>query len=204
MLVKNQDPDSSRTLYTYLFTKASTTRRFDSLVESAAAGKGLDEVIHLFEPPMPNENYGSIFQAVTEDDDNVDDYESTGEVSADATADHQEQKWNHDTTDDQEQYDVTEDHAQMEGHSHGETDIQEADNISFSHGDVNVQDDEATVVHSHESDRSDHGGELDGMYSPPPRMADDPFHSAPCEISLPAPLSHLRFLNIKTHADFLN
>ncbi|KAL4725027.1 hypothetical protein ACLX1H_008474 [Fusarium chlamydosporum] len=52
LLVKNQDPDSSRTMYTYLFTKPNTEKRYESLVESAAAGKGLDEVIHLFETPM--------------------------------------------------------------------------------------------------------------------------------------------------------
>ena len=51
LLIKNQDPDSSRTLYTYLFTKPNTEKRLESLVESAAAGKGLDEVIHLFETP---------------------------------------------------------------------------------------------------------------------------------------------------------
>jgi hypothetical protein len=52
LLVKNQDPDSSRTLYTYLFTKPNTEKRLESLIESATAGKGLDEVIHLFETPM--------------------------------------------------------------------------------------------------------------------------------------------------------
>ncbi|KAL7893960.1 hypothetical protein HDV64DRAFT_261196 [Trichoderma sp. TUCIM 5745] len=52
LLVKNQDPDSSRTLYTYLFTRPSAGKRFDFLAESAAAGRGLDEVIHLFENPV--------------------------------------------------------------------------------------------------------------------------------------------------------
>jgi hypothetical protein len=51
LLVKNQDPDSTRTLYTYLFTKPNTEKRLESLIESATAGKGLDEVIHLFETP---------------------------------------------------------------------------------------------------------------------------------------------------------
>ncbi|KAH6890367.1 hypothetical protein B0T10DRAFT_317072 [Thelonectria olida] len=53
LLVKNQDPDSSRPLYTYLFTKPCATKRLESLIESATAGKGLDEVIHLFESPIP-------------------------------------------------------------------------------------------------------------------------------------------------------
>ncbi|GKU12418.1 unnamed protein product [Fusarium langsethiae] len=52
LLVKNQDPDSSRTMYTYLFTKPNAEKRLESLFESATAGKGLDEVIHLFETPM--------------------------------------------------------------------------------------------------------------------------------------------------------
>ncbi|KAF4989070.1 hypothetical protein FDECE_14822 [Fusarium decemcellulare] len=53
LLVKNQDPDGSRTMYTYLFTKPNTEKRLESLIESATAGKGLDEVIHLFESPVP-------------------------------------------------------------------------------------------------------------------------------------------------------
>lgn len=52
LLVKNQDADSSRTLYTYLFTRSSVGKRFEFLAESAAAGTGLDEVIHLFENPI--------------------------------------------------------------------------------------------------------------------------------------------------------
>jgi hypothetical protein len=55
MLVQNQDHDHDagpKTLYTYLFTRSSTSRRLEFLAESAASGKGLDEVIHLFEPAM--------------------------------------------------------------------------------------------------------------------------------------------------------
>lgn len=51
LLVKNQDPDRSRTLYSYLFTKANASKRFEFLAESAAAGRGLDDVIYLFESP---------------------------------------------------------------------------------------------------------------------------------------------------------
>ncbi|KAF4950530.1 hypothetical protein FGADI_8131 [Fusarium gaditjirri] len=51
LLVKNQDPDGSRPLYAYLFSKPNAEKRFEYLVESATAGKGLDEVIHLFETP---------------------------------------------------------------------------------------------------------------------------------------------------------
>ncbi|KFA45593.1 hypothetical protein S40293_09419 [Stachybotrys chartarum IBT 40293] len=54
LLVKNQDPNTSRVLYTYLFAKSSTSKRFESLVESAAAGKGIDEVTRLFGSPLPH------------------------------------------------------------------------------------------------------------------------------------------------------
>ncbi|KAG6067734.1 hypothetical protein E4U16_006463 [Claviceps sp. LM84 group G4] len=53
VLVKNQDPDDTRPLYTYLFTRPSTSKRFDFLMESAAEGMGLDQVNHIYEPPMP-------------------------------------------------------------------------------------------------------------------------------------------------------
>lgn len=62
MLVQNQDQSgSSRTLYAYLFTRPSTSKRLDFLAESAAHGRGLDEVIHLFEP-------GMILQQASHDD----------------------------------------------------------------------------------------------------------------------------------------
>lgn len=51
LLVKNQDPDGTRTLYCYLFTKPCPTRRLELLSESAAAGKGLEEVTHVYNPP---------------------------------------------------------------------------------------------------------------------------------------------------------
>ncbi|TFB01475.1 hypothetical protein CCMA1212_006245 [Trichoderma ghanense] len=69
LLVKNQDPDSSRTLYTYLFTKPNPSKRFEFLAESAAASKGLDEVIYLFESPA-----GHPHQTAVEGDDG-DEYE---------------------------------------------------------------------------------------------------------------------------------
>ncbi|KAG9253951.1 uncharacterized protein F5Z01DRAFT_637159 [Emericellopsis atlantica] len=78
LLVKNQGHDGSRTLYTYLFTKTSTPKRFTSLCESANTGRGLDEICQLFESPMP--------QAVRNEDaesielyEQLDDLESTGD-----------------------------------------------------------------------------------------------------------------------------
>ncbi|KAG5940717.1 hypothetical protein E4U59_002283 [Claviceps monticola] len=68
VLVKNQDPDDTRPLYTYLFTRPSTSKRFDFLMESAAEGKGLDEVIHLFQPPMAHPHVADTGDdSVTED-----------------------------------------------------------------------------------------------------------------------------------------
>ncbi|KAH7313328.1 hypothetical protein B0I35DRAFT_480024 [Stachybotrys elegans] len=78
LLVKNQDPDSSRVLYTYLFTRPTTSKRFDFLVESATAGKGLDEVIHLFGSPMPQGTANLIADSQAADDyhESLDNYES--------------------------------------------------------------------------------------------------------------------------------
>lgn len=52
VLVRNQDPDTSRGLYAYLYAKPNATKRLEFLIESAANGIGLDEVIYLFDPSM--------------------------------------------------------------------------------------------------------------------------------------------------------
>lgn len=83
MLVQNQDHDhdaGTKPLYTYLFTRSSTSKRLEFLAESAANGRGLDEVIHLFEPGMthhsvsdsPNDTPGVL-------DEQGDDYPSPGD-----------------------------------------------------------------------------------------------------------------------------
>ncbi|KPM46297.1 hypothetical protein AK830_g351 [Neonectria ditissima] len=76
LLVKNQDPDSSRTLYTYLFTRPCASKRLEFLIESATAGKGLDEVIHLFESPV--QATASVLETNTADgrDERLDEFES--------------------------------------------------------------------------------------------------------------------------------
>ncbi|OAQ98500.1 hypothetical protein LLEC1_01902 [Akanthomyces lecanii] len=48
LLIKNDDPNGRRTLYTYLFTRLNSARRYEFLVESATSGKGLEEVQHHF------------------------------------------------------------------------------------------------------------------------------------------------------------
>ncbi|KAL7814985.1 hypothetical protein V8C44DRAFT_29284 [Trichoderma aethiopicum] len=114
LLVKNQDPDSSRTLYTYLFTKPNPSKRFEFLVESAAASKGLDEVIYLFESPA-----GHHHQAAVEADDG-DDYE-------------------HD--EDSEANEVTEAHESAEdGDEHGDADAETEE----SQGSEEEEDEEET------------------------------------------------------------
>lgn len=82
LLVKNQDPDSSRTLYTYLFTKPSTSKRLEYLIDSATAGKGLDEVIHLFESPMPQSTGLLDADAKSLGAERLDDYGSLDEETA--------------------------------------------------------------------------------------------------------------------------
>ena len=56
LLVKNDDPDGTRTLYTYLFVRPNIVRRYEFLVESATSGKGLDEVNYLFPQQVSHKN----------------------------------------------------------------------------------------------------------------------------------------------------
>lgn len=80
MLAKNQDPDSTRSLYTYLFSRPNPTRRYDSLVECATSGKRLDDVAYLFDSHDVHndrqEDDGSQDQIIG---DRMDDYESVEE-----------------------------------------------------------------------------------------------------------------------------
>lgn len=90
MLVQNQDHDDdpgAKNLYTYLFTRSSTGKRLEFLAESAAAGKGLDEVIHLFEPGMTHHEDGTeqsseVTAAIL--DELGDDYPSPGDERPEA------------------------------------------------------------------------------------------------------------------------
>ncbi|CAM1502859.1 Fc.00g076350.m01.CDS01 [Cosmosporella sp. VM-42] len=138
LLVKNQDPDSSRTLYTYLFTKPSTSKRLESLIDSATAGKGLDEVIHLFESPMPNSTgmleASSMAQGL---DEQLDEYETPADEIIESN--YLELEHGDD--------DVTKD----------EEDLDTADTQAGADGDQNdtaVQYDEGTEVEEHEVERA--------------------------------------------------
>jgi hypothetical protein len=90
LLVKNQDPDKTRTLYTYLFTKPSTIKRFESLAESAAAGRGLNEVIYHFESPITHGQTTADEQDNTFAYEDVHDYDSTVEESGEGANEIQE------------------------------------------------------------------------------------------------------------------
>ncbi|KAL7905922.1 hypothetical protein GGI35DRAFT_125458 [Trichoderma velutinum] len=81
LLVKNQDPDNSRVLYTYLFTRSNTSKRFEFLAESAAAGKGLDEVIHLFESPFGHHHAAVDAHHGHEHDDDHDEASETNDAT---------------------------------------------------------------------------------------------------------------------------
>ncbi|PHH83722.1 hypothetical protein CDD83_2935 [Cordyceps sp. RAO-2017] len=89
ILAKNQDFTSSRLLYTYLFTRPNTMKRFEFLVESATGDKGLSDVMHSFEPP----NTGNVAKATAAQDDYDDrtnNYHSAGDNDNAAEAGHED------------------------------------------------------------------------------------------------------------------
>ncbi|KAJ6782553.1 hypothetical protein PWT90_01381 [Aphanocladium album] len=105
LLVKNDDPDGSRTLYTYLFTRLNSTRRYEFLVESATSGKGLEEVQHLF-PQQPSHN--------DSDGDNGDD----SAVSSEHADGHDDEEYAHEHA---HEHGENEDHH----HEHHESSMEE-------------------------------------------------------------------------------
>lgn len=50
MLVSNQNPEDTRNLYAYLYAKPNTMDRLQFLMQSAANGIGLDEVVYSYQP----------------------------------------------------------------------------------------------------------------------------------------------------------
>lgn len=76
VLVQNQDAGATRTLYAYLFARPNTLKRFEFLSFGAANGKGLDEVIHLFQNPTANGTNPS--QDLKEDEGHYDQDEFDG------------------------------------------------------------------------------------------------------------------------------
>ncbi|KAL6895071.1 hypothetical protein GGI43DRAFT_411808 [Trichoderma evansii] len=121
LLVKNQDPDSSRTLYTYLFTRSSVSKRFEFLAESAAAGRGLDEVIHLFENPVGHHH------ALAEAENEHGHYHGEDSEANDATETHEsaedddENEENEDADADTEESEASEEDEEEEDEDEEET-----------------------------------------------------------------------------------
>lgn len=85
LLVKNQDPASSRTLYTFLFTRPNPSRRFDVLVESATSGKRLDDISYLFESHVHNGSPDGKGSHDDTYDDQLEHYESAEDETVEAT-----------------------------------------------------------------------------------------------------------------------
>lgn len=129
LLVKNQDPDGVRNLYAYLFVKPNASKRLEFLVESATQGKGLDEVIHLFEstvPPGPSLLESN--DAVDETDEHLDAYDSHTD---DAEQDQDERSRRYDGQDEEHN-----EHEQDNSEHHGGEDELGEDDTKNVEGDV--------------------------------------------------------------------
>lgn len=135
LLVKNGDPDNERSLYTYLFTKPSTMKRFESLIESAAAGTGLNEVIYHFDSPVPH-GANTTGDHMDHSQPELDQFQSPGDAGAEARGEEGEESG------EQGQYDYIEDlddttrmDTAQTNASHGELrDEAEADPVSKEGG----------------------------------------------------------------------
>lgn len=148
MLVKNQDPGGTRTLYTYLFTKPNPPKRWEALLESAASGQGLEEVMHVFNPRIPTSTEPEAWGG-SEEYGLLDEYESVEDDQAEVTYEDTEEQ-------NKEEIDIAENHAQEEGDhpdsATGYIDRQEAeepdhitDNDDFEQSPVANQFDQPTI-----------------------------------------------------------
>lgn len=146
MLVKNQDPDSSRTLFTYVIIRPNTSKRYEALVESAASGKGLDEVIHLFQPSLPSPN--------TDTADHTDDYDSP-DVDV---AQREENEVENNQDDDEEAEDEDEDEEDDNEEEDGDGDDVE-DEVEVE---VEIEDEDSEEAEADESETLD----LDDLEEP--------------------------------------
>lgn len=125
LLVKNQDHDGVRNLYAYLFVKPNASKRLEFLVESATQGKGLDEVIHLFEstvPPGPSLLESN--DAVDETDEQLDAYDSHTD---DAEQDQEERSGRYDGQDEEHSEHHNEQEQDYSEHHGGEDELGEDD-----------------------------------------------------------------------------
>ncbi|UKZ52421.1 hypothetical protein TrVGV298_006198 [Trichoderma virens] len=129
LFVKNQDPDSSRVLYTYLFTRSNAGKRFEFLAESAAAGRGLDEVIHLFESPFGHHHA--------------------------AAEGHHGHSHSHDHDEVSETNEATETHESAEDDEHDENDAAGATEESEASDDEEGEEEETSTVEEQPVDTAD-------------------------------------------------
>ncbi|OAA76270.1 putative protein family UPF0646 [Akanthomyces lecanii RCEF 1005] len=117
LLIKNDDPNGRRTLYTYLFTRLNSARRYEFLVESATSGKGLEEIQHHFsQQSIHNDSDG----------DGTDD----SAVSSEHAEDQDEQSYAHEQLDEDGENDEHDDvhheeYAELNIEEHGEVHIEE-------------------------------------------------------------------------------
>lgn len=131
LLIKNDDPNGRRTLYTYLFTRLNSARRYEFLVESATSGKSLEEVQHHFsQQSIHNDSDG----------DGTDDSAASSEHAEDPGEESYAQEQSgedgendeHGDEHDDEQHDEfadsgIEEHAEVHAEEHAGDDVEEHD-----------------------------------------------------------------------------
>lgn len=191
LLIRNQDPDSTRTLYTYLFTKPNTEKRLESLIESATAGKGLDEVIHLFETPMTagtsmletSATIDGVHEELDEFDSPVDEeYPDEADIAADDEYPEDEQL-------EDEQREVELPKNEQPEDNHLEVEQLEADDVEDEEVEYEQLDDQQTSIdlsalQNQEVDDHEVGYEADGQddhENPPENLVEIPADASAVE-----------------------
>ncbi len=156
MLIKNDDPNGRRTLYTYLFTRINSARRYEFLVESATLGKGLEEVQHLFSQKSSHNDS----DADRTDDSAVSSEHAEDHDDEEYAREHLDEDGENDEHQDEHQHEHLEEYAEedVEEHadSHAEEDAEEhgeeyADEPSDDHQEHVEYFDEALLQNEEES-----------------------------------------------------
>ncbi|KEZ42659.1 hypothetical protein SAPIO_CDS5915 [Scedosporium apiospermum] len=112
-LVKNQDPDASRPLYTNLIVRPHPAKRLELLIDEAFNGKGLDEIIYWFQPNVHGqaghtESNVDMNADVSSDGDGADEY-----ISGDA--EEEEVSANDDLVSEQDDEEISENEPEPSG-----------------------------------------------------------------------------------------
>ena len=153
LLIKNQDPDSTKTLYTYLTTRLNVNKRYEYLVDAATEGKGLDEVIHLFEPATTVHSQ-AVTENHTEDEQEHDIDGGTGEYdTSNGEFEEQAQEDEHSAENPTDHQNPTSGHVEN-GESYADLNTHETqdgfDDSHVSHGDDRYDITEEVPVGAHE------------------------------------------------------